>query len=263
MWTRAWKFANVYAYAALDLLFAVLWFAAAIAVGVWQGEGVKKGSNNDQSKDAGGGCASFAYGSASKCEVAKASVGFGVIVFLLFALTSGVSIWGLLRYRKTGIMPYGSSGEHGKAEQLPVEDPNKDPWSTDTDELDHSYRHSNDEPDLRRAYGQITPEEDREGLLPRPSTSGQDPFHDTRETHSMIDTQTEEGAHPGRPLSFSSSTNLSIAPPSYKEPSSEGGVGVLSPTGYVAPSALSPSDYQQTPGGRISFPTGNYGADFR
>ena len=262
MWSRAWRFANVYAYAAIDLLFTVLWFAAFVAVAVWQAGGVKKSTDKNQSGKGGGGdCDNFAYGSASKCETAKASVGFGVIVWLLFACTSGISIYGLLKYKKTGIMPYSTSDKHGEA--VVVEDPNKDPWSTNTDELDqqlHPNRESGDEADLRRAYGQPLPEED--GLLPRPSRD--DPFHDAQETHSMLDTQTEEGAHPGRPLSFQSSSELSIAtaPPAYQE-ADQLGINVISPSGYVAPSALSPSDYTQTPGGRVNFPTGNYGADFR
>lgn len=263
MWSRAWRFANVYAYAALDVLFTILWLAAAIAVGVWQADGVSKGAGKD-GKDSGDGCDNFAYGSSSKCSTAKASVGFGVIVFLLFAATSVISIMGLLKYRKTGIMPYGTSDKHGAAQI--VEDPNKDPWSTNTDELEqqlHPNHDSDDEADLRRAYGQPLPEQD--GLLPRPSRD--DPFHDAQETHSMLDTQTEEGAHPGRPLSFRSTSELSVttAPPAYQEDVPQGvpGVNIISPSGYVAPSALSPSDYTQTPGGRVNFPRGDYSAGFR
>ena len=262
MWTRAWRFANVYAYAAIDILYTILWFAAAIAVGVWEAGGEKKGSNKRSGKNGGssGGCSTFAYGSAQKCETSKASVGFGVIVFLLFVLTSAISVYGLLKYRKTGILPYGSSGTHGKVEQLPVEDPNKDPWSTNTDELDRPSGNFESEADLRHAYGQIPPEDDQGPLLRR---SREDFFHDA---HSMVDTQTEDGAHPGRPLSYQSgrsSTNLSIAPPAYEAERPLPGSGVISPSGYVAPSALSPSDYAQTPGGRVNFPMGNYAADFR
>jgi hypothetical protein len=46
MWTRAWRFANIYAYLGLDLLFALLWFAATIALGVWESQGVKKGQRS-------------------------------------------------------------------------------------------------------------------------------------------------------------------------------------------------------------------------
>ena len=81
----------------------------------------------------------------------------------------------------------------------------------------------------------------------------------------MLDTQTEHGAHPGRPMSFSSDMSITTTLPAYQEQAPQGvpGVNIISPSGYVAPSALSPSDYAQTPGGRINFPSGNYGADFR
>ena len=257
MWTRAWRFANVYAYTTLDLLFAVLWFAAFISVSTWEAQGIREGVNkgkDNQKED--GSCSHFAYGSEAKCNTSKASVGFGVVIFLTFAVTSAISIHGLLKYRKTGIMPYGTSGNHGKAEQL--EDPNKDAWSSNIDELDPSHpadRESEDEPDQRRAYGQIPADEEAEqSLLQRP-TSQEDPFQDVHSTHTL----TEDGVHPGRPLSYESNTNLTIAPPSYHEQAPPANDRALSPTGYIAPSALSPSDYEQTPGGRVNFPQGNYG----
>jgi len=279
MWTRAWRFANVYAYAAIDLLYALLWFAAFIAVAVWRNDGLSSPSKDGQqkdtkqtnkrdskqdSKDNSGGCASFAYGSASKCEVAEASVGFGVIVFLLFALTSAISIHGVLKYRKTGVMPNGNSKAHGKAEHL-EEDPNKDAWSANTDELDpnHPSNRPSTSPfddDPRRAYGQLPDEDDQqnENLLRRSSVQNEDPFQDTQ-------SMTEHGMHPGRPASFHSSnsaTGLSIAPPSYHERPGEVESG-LGASGYVVPSALSPSDYDQSASGNLRFPQGNYGADFR
>ena len=260
MWTRAWRFTNVYAYAAIDILFAILWFAAFISVETWEAEGIRKGAKGKAAKGGDdGACSHFAYGSESKCTTSKASVGFGVVIFLSFAVTSAISIHGVLKYKKTGIMPYGNPGRHGRVEQRGAEDPNKDAWSTNTDELDPNHpsnRHSDEEPDPRRAYGQIPAEEDEEGLLHRDSLHN--PFQDT---HSMAETQTEDGVHPGRPLSYQSSTNLSIAPPAYEEERRQ--EEVVSPSGYVAPSALSPSDYEETPGGRIDFPQGNYGADFR
>ena len=272
MWTRAWRFANVYAYAAVDILFALLWFAAFIAVAVWESDGVRKGtsSKNTKRKDnkpnntsnRSGSCSQFAFGSEAKCEVAKASVGFGVVIFLLFGVTSALSIQGVMRYRRTGVMPSGDPRKQGKVEQLGVEDPNKDAWDANTDDLnpnDSSNRHSDEGDDPRRAYGQIPAEEDEQGLLHRASQH-EDPFQDA---HSTLDTQTGDGAHPGRPLSYQSSMNLSIAqPPSYHEEAPTNAGGGSSPSGYVAPSALSPTDYEQTPGGRINFPQGNYGADF-
>ena len=50
MWTRAWRFANIYAYLGLDLLFTLLWFAAAIALGVWESQGIKQGRKDHHCK---------------------------------------------------------------------------------------------------------------------------------------------------------------------------------------------------------------------
>jgi hypothetical protein len=241
----------MYAYAGIDLLYALLWFAAFVAVAVWRGQGLEKGAKDG--KDAS--CENFGYGSSTRCETAAASVGFGVIVFLLFVITSAISIHGVLKYRKTGVMP---QPQLKKVNPQPMEDDfNKDAWSSNMQEPDERPSTSQGEIDPRRAYGQIPTEDDEQNLLHRPSLQAEDPFQDT---HSM----TEHGMHPGRPMSFqSTSTGLSIAPPSYHERPADVTDSGVSPSGYVAPSALSPSDYQETPGGRINFPTGNYGADFR
>ena len=250
IWTRAWRFASVYAYASIDLLFAILWFAAGLSVATWEAAGIRKGSEGTSKKGRYGSCSDFAYGSEAKCATSKVSIGFGVVIFLTFVATSGISIHGLLRYRKTGVMPYTKSARHSAVEQL---DPNKDVWSSNMDELDPE----SDEPDQRRAYRQLPAEEAQQGLLQRP-TSQEDQFQDHHSTHNL--TETEDGLHPGRPLSYQSSTNLSIAPPSYREQSSAVGQSALSPTGYVAPSALSPTDYEAH-SGRMNIPQGIYSAD--
>ena len=160
-------------------------------------------------------------------------------------------------------MPSGNSTKHGQVKHLGIIDnSSKDVWSTKIEELDanhHSNRPSTspDDDDPRRAYGQLpTRGDDEQTLLQRPSIQKEDPFADT---HSM----TEHGMHPGRSLSYQSNTKLSIIlPPSTNEQSSNA-IGSVSPNGYVAPSALSPNDYDQMPGGRVNFSQGNYAAEFR
>lgn len=245
MWTRAWRFANVYAYAGLDIAFTILWFAAFIAVAEWNSAGIRKGDNDTKdSPTENGSCGHFAYGDATKCSVSKASVGFGVIICLLFAVTSAMSIHGVMQFRRTGMMQNGNTRIHGQAEQLRADDGDKDTWNANTDELDPQHpSHDNpfDDPaDERRAYGQL-PQQDAEqglGLLGTNRTGHTNTSHDE---HSMMEAEYEP--HPGRPLSFGSSTNLSVAPPAY-EPD-------------VVPSALSPGAYESSPG-RVSFPPGNY-----
>ena len=237
MWTRAWRFANVYAYAALDVSFVLLWFAAFIAVAVWNSAGIRAGDKDKDESQGDGACSQFAYGSAQKCEVSKASAGMGALVWLLFAVTSAISIHGVMEYRQTGIMPNGNTRIHGQAEQLAGEYPSKDPWNASTDELEpdrESREHGHDD---RRAYGQIPDAEQGEGLLGR----GSSPHAATMEDAAR--------PHPGRELSYGSESELSITAPAYDE--------------HLASSALSPGGYEHNPGGRVDFPGGTYSEAFR
>ncbi|KAK4540967.1 hypothetical protein LTR36_008475 [Oleoguttula mirabilis] len=264
-WSRAWRFANAYAYAALDLLFTILWFAAFVAVAAWNSAGIKKGEKEDSTSDttstSSGTCATFAYGSATKCDVSKASVGFAVIVCLLFAVTSVFSIQAVIVYRRTGVMPNGSTKKaHGRAELLEVEDPSKDAWSTNIDEDEEAAQHH---PDpfgdhnnasaltMPTAYGQVaqhsSDDDASHGLL---NTDQQG--HGRRNTSH--DENADGLAHPGRQLSFGSSASSlhAAAAPAYDE--------------RLPPSALSPTGgFEHSAGdmGRVEFPEGRYNADFR
>ncbi|CZT21416.1 uncharacterized protein RCC_07279 [Ramularia collo-cygni] len=234
LWSRLWRLNNVYAYTTIDLLFALLWSAAAIAVAVWNGQGIRKGEKGQDTKtrrDTGAlssradavkkGCAAFAFGSESKCTVSKATVGFAVVIFLLFVATSYISVRAMLEFRKTGVnVTLAPSGDRNRKEELSGED-GKDVWSTNTDELN---AHMADD---HVQFGQS--EGDREGLLSHQQSS-------------------DDLAHPGRRTSYHS--QLATAP-AYD-------------TSY-APSALSPTGIlgANTPGdtsGRVLFPEANYSA---
>lgn len=237
MWSRAWRFNNVWAIATIDILFTILWFAASIAVAVWNANGIAKGkdsSDSDNSSDkntrrddsnkSDGTCASFGYGSESKCEVSKASVGFGIVIMLLFAVTSYISVRAIIEYRRTGVVPNANMNNHGHSDKLDVEDPSKDAWSANTDELNH-----NTHDDDRLAYGQ-TMGDDQEGLLNR---------------HSSDAHQPADGMHPGRRLSYQSPSQVN-GPSSYDD--------------NMAPSALSPTGLPTGPHGHVQFPEANYNA---
>ncbi|KAK3676414.1 hypothetical protein LTR78_003690 [Recurvomyces mirabilis] len=230
MWSRASRFANVYAYTAIDLAFTIFWFAAFVAVAVWNNSGNQIKDEKDQKQASGTGtCGKFAHGSVAKCEVSRASAGFAFITCLLFAATSALSILNVIKHRRPGGI------KQSRPKRLPMDETAKDIWNTNTDELDPS-RQSEENPfDERHAYGQVSQIDLNCG--------GVSPINSSDDVRSV-------SAHPGRPLSYGSSTNLSIAPP----------------TIYVeteAPSALSPNGYEQTPRGRFSFPNGNYNEAFR
>lgn len=263
MWSRAWRFAHVYAYLVTDVLFMVLWFAAFIAVSVWLDNGIRKGKKEDKassgSDSKGGACNHFGYGSKAKCETARAGIGFGVVIWLLWVATLSLSVHAVLRYRRSEVSQNGGEATlaHGKVEHSNVED---ETWNPSVNDVDPGERPSIDD---QQGYAQLHNDDD-EVLFHPPSRQG-DPFADANST------LTDDGVHPGRPVTPSSSQTVITSaqpslPPTYVErrPLPQP-VEVRSSTGYVAPSALSPSNYDNTITGlgRLSFPEGNYGADFR
>jgi len=235
MWTRAWRFANVYAYVTIDILYSIFWLASFASIAAWNATGLSKGkssSSDSPTTSSDGTCSSFAYGSSSKCEVSKASVGFGVVICLLFISTTALGMKGVFESKRSGSMPNGNSRVHNQAQWLGGEDQDKDTWNTNMDEHDPTTRPSDVENSpangelfhsLQTGYGQV-PQADEEA-------------------HEQFD------PHPGRPLSYGSESNLSISPPAYDP--------------MAAPSALSPGAYDDAPVGRVHFPTENYSEAFR
>ncbi|KAL4806274.1 hypothetical protein BDV18DRAFT_125180 [Aspergillus unguis] len=110
MWPRARRFGNVYAFATVDCLYALLWLAAwaAIASYVAQGKSEGKDTSDSDSKsddDNKGGCDNWKYGNASKCNVSTASCIIGVVIFVLFLVTAWMSFRNVMHFRRTGTLP--------------------------------------------------------------------------------------------------------------------------------------------------------------
>lgn len=78
MFPRTRKFANPYAFAAVDILFLILWLSATIAVGAWVNEGIDAGQKKENAK--GAGCAAFGWGSVKKCDLSQVQIGLGVMI---------------------------------------------------------------------------------------------------------------------------------------------------------------------------------------
>jgi len=112
MWSRARRFANVYAYASLDGLSVVLWLSAWAAVASYVSTGKGKGDKKDAS-----GCDNFKYGSPGRCELSEAIIVFGVLEMLLFIATAFISLRTVMIFKRTGMMPStqvgGGEGENG------------------------------------------------------------------------------------------------------------------------------------------------------
>ncbi|KAF2086868.1 hypothetical protein K490DRAFT_43166 [Saccharata proteae CBS 121410] len=204
MWTRTVRFANAYAFAFLDVLYTILWFAAFIAVAVWNSSGMSKGA--EEANVSKGNCSTFAYGSELKCHLSEATVGFGVIIFLLFVATSGISFYYVAQYKRTGILPLPASQPAG-------------PSYADLEASNSLPSHQKDPADAvcqSAAGGTVV---------------------GAGEYEALHETETDEGRHPGHPLSWGANH------PAFRVSTQNGGVVGESYPG--APSALSPTSYDE------------------
>ena len=85
MWPRARRFGNVYAFATVDCLYAVLWFTAWVCVASYVAQGKSEGKDSkqedkDKDKEKKTGCDNWKYGSASKCNISTATCIMGVVI---------------------------------------------------------------------------------------------------------------------------------------------------------------------------------------
>lgn len=100
MWSRARKFANVYAFAAVDGLSVLLWLSAWAAVASYLSAGKGKGDKENAS-----GCDNFKFGSPGRCKLSEALIAFGVIEMMLFIATTFISFRAVMTFKRTGMMP--------------------------------------------------------------------------------------------------------------------------------------------------------------
>ncbi|MCJ1479724.1 hypothetical protein MMC13_008410 [Lambiella insularis] len=115
------------------------------------------------------GCANFTFGSQSKCQISYATVIIGVIVFILWLLAASISIYFLIHLRRNGTIP-DTKPEISK----PVFDETRSTWSLRPNAQGHMVAH----PQTRLNRGRQDEEE------------------------GSVHTQTEEGTHLGRAISY-------------------------------------------------------------
>lgn len=208
MWTRAQRFANAYAFVAIDALYTLLWFAAFIAVAMWNSSGIKEGAKDKNIPDGGPtNCTTFKWGSESKCTTSKSSVGVGVVVFILFGLTTAVSGYYLAKFMKEGVLPYESKSAN--PHHMTGDNSKDNAWST---EIETGHRDSNDD-------GRPT-EHARVG-------------NQQEDEYALLQNDADEGrAHPGRPLSWGDERSGYAAKPYAEYRDDTPGANALSPGGY-------------------------------
>ncbi|KAJ5689029.1 hypothetical protein N7462_003421 [Penicillium macrosclerotiorum] len=131
MWPRTRRFGNVYAFATVDILYAVFWFSAWVCLASYVAQGKSIGKSSSSSSDSSSssssssssdssskirrasdsdssskkGCANWAYGSETKCNLSTATTIIGVVIFLLFAVTAWMSFQNVMHFRRTGTLP--------------------------------------------------------------------------------------------------------------------------------------------------------------
>jgi hypothetical protein len=139
---------------------------------------------------------------------------------IFFAITTGISGYYLHKFLREGVMPYQSSSQdphYASGDPSAYNNPKDSTWSTEIESGNH--RDSTDSVDRHTEHGG-NQQEDEYALL-----------------HS---TETDEGRHPGRPLSWGEERNAygggrSVPPyADYREDrgSIAAGVDALSPGGY-------------------------------
>ncbi|KAF2112210.1 hypothetical protein BDV96DRAFT_498676 [Lophiotrema nucula] len=237
MWSRASRFANAYAFLGLDALYTILWFAAFISVAMWNTKSIRNGEKEKKIDEGDGNCTTFAPGPESMCKLSRATVGFGIKLLLMtkyslfFGITAAISGYYLFKFRKEGVMPYES--KQANLHHVSGETQKDNAWSTEIEQPDSD----SDDRHTERGGNQ---EEDEYALL-----------------HS---TETDEGRHPGRPLSWGDENGRYGRDPRDANPAPpyvnyDDNVNALSPGGY--------EEYRRNTGAPHTEYDGGYGAGGR
>jgi len=218
MWSRTQKFSNIYAFVSVDVILTILWLAAFAAVAAWVRAGVTQGAADAKISYSAANCTTFGYGTEQKCHLGNAATGVGVILFLVFAGTSGLSILFLMRMRRDTTdsqKPWLADGAQG------------DGYRPTVGNLEAGRQSKDRIWDTTYAGPDAEPEEDEYAHGNNHGTDHQDDYT------LLHGNDNEDAGHPGRRWEA----------PAMGSPVDTGYHGApSSATNYHAPSALSPSD---------------------
>jgi translocation protein SEC72 len=129
MWSRARKFANVYAFAVLDSLAVILWLSAWASTASYVASGKGKGDKTDAT-----GCDNFKYGSPGRCKLSTGITILGVMIMLAFCSTAFFSFRAVMQFKRTGFMP---NQQIGKSDFVQTQDD----FSSNMHEFDDGDQH--------------------------------------------------------------------------------------------------------------------------
>jgi len=158
LFPRSRKWGHPYAFAAVDVVYTILWLSAFAAVASW---------------NSGGWCI-------QACGLSEAMVGLGFMIFLLFVLTSAISVYGVIYFRQHGALP-GAQSSHNTA----LIDPDREAFSAAAND-EYGSVHTSDKDDSHSMSGAELPTEQRYNA---PSYGGgYVPPHVSEETTSFSNT---------------------------------------------------------------------------
>ncbi|KAM3067325.1 hypothetical protein ACMFMG_005316 [Clarireedia jacksonii] len=119
---RTRKLANPYALSVIDALYCIMWLSGFAAVANWNGTG----KCNDG------------------CNVSKGVVALGVFLWFAWIITTMMSFYGLVYYRREGYLPGASRVPHNAN----IIDPDKEAFSTAPHDDEYAPVHNADEHEL-------------------------------------------------------------------------------------------------------------------
>ena len=218
MWSRAHRFSNVYAFAAIDVLCTILWLSAWASVASYVASGKGNGKNTNAS-----GCDNFAYGSAAKCKESEATIILGVIVMMLFGITSYFSFRQVMHYKQTGEMPMSNMG-FGKMNEGGFQQESQDAFSANIrhnefDDEEHGVPQQTNA-GMGISNQQYAPLHEAEGLDERPQPPLQMPevprrFNSVSPMNDLDTSYGGAGAYGRGPSPFVENTGYQPGPPAY------------------------------------------------
>jgi len=211
IWSRAANIAKALWFAIVDVLFAIFWLSAFAAVLSWNNVGIAQGAEDKKIPKGEASCTTFAFGSEKKCKLSYTASSFGVVIFITFLASAGISIFYTIKAKKNPelddpwLAPQ-SSQKYKPTGMSDMENGQKDPvWDSNTQDLDG--HHDGDSDDERLGGGHGYNGEPDQGHPGRPVNWGQGPFDDSNAAPSYQDTE-YRGASNYQPPSAMSPTSM-------------------------------------------------------
>jgi len=225
----------------------------------WNRAGIIQGATDKKLDPSAGNCTTFAYGTEKQCLLSYTASSFGVVIFLLFCASSGISILYTLKSRK-----------HPEAEDPWLSPESKQAYAATPGGLETGRASASKDPiwdaNTRELDGHNDEESDDGTRTERGGDQGQDEYA------LLHSTDTDEGRHPGNPVHWgplgSHPTGMAQQPhidTEYRGAQTYQAPSALSPDGYHvdSPSMTRPSPIEYSPeqdsrgrqggGGRYTF----------